>query len=58
MKLILIIVPCFNEEEALPHFWKDLSLELESIAKTENLKTISVFVDLSITLIFAEIGFS
>lgn len=33
--LISIIVPCYNEQEALPHFYKAICAEAEKLAPRE-----------------------
>ena len=44
--LLSIIVPCFNEEAAIPYFYDEMSKVLESmVGKWEDLEAEFVFVD-------------
>lgn len=45
MKLLSIIVPCYNEEEALPYFLKAIRLEAEKLQMDLDLEIEAVFVD-------------
>ena len=45
MKLLSIIVPCYNEEEALPYFLKAIRLEAEKLRMDLELEIEAVFVD-------------
>lgn len=42
MDKITVIVPCFNEEESLPHFYKETSKELQKI---KNISYEFIFID-------------
>ncbi len=48
MKLISIVVPCFNEQEVIPFFYKEMSKTLEEFGKNEP--------DVSFELIFVDDG--
>lgn len=45
MDLLSIIVPCYNEEEALPYFLKAIRLEAESLLKDLELRVELIFVN-------------
>ncbi len=50
MKLLSIVVPCFNEEAAIPFFYKEMSKTLEGLRKERP--------ELSVELIFVDDGSS
>lgn len=45
LDLLSIIVPCYNEEEALPYFLKAIRLEAESLLKDLELRVELIFVN-------------
>lgn len=45
MSLLTVIVPCYNEEAALPYFWKEIRKVADSMSATLNLDTEILFID-------------
>lgn len=45
MKLLSVVVPCYNEEKALPYFYDKISEIAEAMGKKHNLKFEFIFVD-------------
>lgn len=45
MKLLSIVVPCYNEEQALPYFYKEITKLADKMSKAFNLNFEYIFVD-------------
>ena len=45
MKLLSIVVPCYNEEEALPYFYEEITKISDSKNKSHGLSFEYIFID-------------